>query len=349
LRRVADIPVPVLAELLQRTQDSVEMRLYELGIYKRGEAPFSASRPAQFKARRRRWIISLACFFAAGILIGFAAGYYIDRSHSPPPEVARYEPQCIRTAPAAVAQQDACVSVATWNIRGYPERLEGDTAWFHRQLQKLGAEVLCIQEVANGQRLAQLMANEPSFTEAAYSDAGTGQDNAILAVPAITMKDLDAPSGFQHPVEIAFAAYQGFDAVIMTVHLAWDDSRRLDEMHRLEPLVCDMLNIDPDVMLVGDFNLPPEQAESLAQRLGMVVLTASNQSAVGTMYSGSSYDYFFLSPDLATEEAQGASIVTFSGSDLEIARRVSDHMPLLAFFACDERFRDRPLHESGIE
>jgi hypothetical protein len=78
----------------------------------------------------------------------------------------------------------------------------------------------------------------------------------------------------------------------------------------------------------------------------MTVLLGNNQAAVGTLYSGNSYDYFLISPDLAAEEAQGATVVVFDGADLEIARRVSDHMPVLAFFGCDERFRDRPADEN---
>lgn len=349
LRRFANAPVPALAEILQRTADAVEMRLYDLGLYKRGEAPLGLSRPTQFRARRRRWILSVACFFAAGLLVGLVIGFVGGRSRVPPAKLVAQEPQPNRPIPAVADQRSSCVSVATWNIRGYPEQREEDTAWFHEQLRKLRTDVLCIQEVANGQRLAQLMSNQPLLTEAAYSDVGTGQDNAILAVRDVLLEDLESPRGFLHPAQVALAAYHGFDAVVITVHLAWEpEFRRLDEMRLLEPLVRDMLEIDPDVVIVGDFNLPPEQAHSLGERLGMRVLMGSNQAAAGTLYSGNSYDYFFISPDLA-EEAQGATVVVFDGADLEIARRVSDHMPLVAHFACDERFRDRHADEDASE
>jgi hypothetical protein len=48
------------------------------------------------------------------------------------------------------------------------------------------------------------------------------------------------------------------------------------------------------------------------------------------------------SPDLATEEAAGAAVVEFAGTELETARRVSDHKPVLARFRCADSFRDRP-------
>jgi len=350
LRHFANVSVPALAEILHRSPDGVEMRLYDLGLYTRGEAPLGLSRPSHFKARRRRWIISVGGFFAAGLLIGLVVGYVVGRSQSPPAKSLNRQPSANRPVAAAVAQQDACLSVATWNIRGYPERLEADTAWFHEQLQKLGTEVLCIQEVANGQRLADMLASPASFTHHVFGDSGSGQDNAILAARDVVLEELESPDGFQHPAQAAFVGYHGFDAVVMTVHLTWEpEVRRLDEMRLLEPLVRDMLKIDPDVMIVGDFNLRAEEARSLAERLGMSVLLGSNQAAVGTLYSGNSYDYFLISPDLAAEEAQGATVVVFDGADLEIARRVSDHMPVLAFFACDERFRDRPADENASQ
>lgn len=341
LRRFANVPVPALSEILHRSPDAVEMRLYDLGLYVRGEAPLALSRPSHFKARRRRWIISLGGFFAAGLLIGLVIGYVAGRLQSPPGKSVSRQPSNRPAAPAVV-QQDACLSVATWNIRGYPERQAEDTEWFHEQMNKLGAEVLCVQEIANSQRVGELLAKDTHFTQGVCPDLAGGQENAILAVREITLKKLEVPRGFQHPVQAAFVAYRGFDAVVVTIHLAWDESRRLDEMRLLEPLVRDMLKIDPDVMIVGDFNLRPAEARSLAERLGMSVLLGSNQAAGGTVYSGNSYDYFLISPDLAAEEAQGATVVVFDGADLEIARRVSDHMPVLAFFACDERFRDRP-------
>ncbi len=88
-------------------------------------------------------------------------------------------------------------------------------------------------------------------------------------------------------------------------------------MRVLEPLVRDMLKIDSDVMIVGDFNVHPEEARSLAERLGMSVLLGKNQAAVGTLSSGNRYDYFFVSPDLAAEEAQGATVVVFDRADRE--------------------------------
>lgn len=350
LRQLASVPLPALAEILQRTDDDVETRLYYLGLDARDEASLGLSRPRQIENQGRRRILTVACVFAAGLLIGLLLGFVVGRSRVPPAGPVNPEHQPGPAIPPVVAQRDSCVCVATWNIRGYPERREEDTAWFRQQLQELGAEVLCIQEVANGRRLEQLLMDQQVFTKVAYSGIGTGRDNAILAGPDVDLDARDSPPGFQHPAQSAYVAYEGLDAVVITVHLTWGSgSRRLEEMGLLEPLVRDMLKVDPDLMIVGDFNLSPEQAESFAERLGMRVLMGDNQLEVGTLHSGSSYDYFLVSPDLADEEAQGATVVVFDDADVEIARRVSDHKPLLAFFACDASFRDRPAESEAIE
>jgi len=57
--------------------------------------------------------------------------------------------------------------------------------------------------------------------------------------------------------------------------------------------------------------------------------------------AGNRYDWFLVSPDLASEEAETCRIITFAGDDLAIAKKVSDHMPVMATFKTDAKFRDR--------
>jgi exonuclease III len=65
------------------------------------------------------------------------------------------------------------------------------------------------------------------------------------------------------------------------------------------------------------------------------------QNGIGTTHAGHRYDHFLVSADLANEEAVGCHIRTFGGDDLETAKKVSDHLPVLAEFRTDSRFRDR--------
>lgn len=376
LRRFAHLPVPALAGMLWRYPGSVEARLRKLGLQKAGSqqpvatvveerlvptgepapatepvevSPASQPAPASGGKPLRIWGLVLGAF-AAGLLIGMIIGYFAGWDRSSHLTTAGPLAQAPQPVQKLAVGQEECLRIATWNIRGYPERQAEDTAWFHEQLTKLQAEVLCIQEIANERRLSALLESGAPYSQFVFADSNSGRDNAILATRDINLEGLDAPGGFQHPPQAAYVAYRGFDAVVVTVHLTWEPaSRRHAEMRLLEPLVADLLQTDPDVMLVGDFNLRPEQARSLADRLGLVVLKGRNQAATGTLHSGSHYDYFLVSPDLSAEEAQGATVVVFEGADLEIARRVSDHRPLLAFFACDDRFRDRPLDDSPNE
>jgi endonuclease/exonuclease/phosphatase (EEP) superfamily protein YafD len=92
---------------------------------------------------------------------------------------------------------------------------------------------------------------------------------------------------------------------------------------------------------VGDFNTKENDMAELAGAIGMEVMAVAGQEGVGTTQAGNRYDYFLVSPDLANEEAAGCHIITFSGDDLETAKKVSDHLPVLATFRTDARFRDR--------
>jgi endonuclease/exonuclease/phosphatase family metal-dependent hydrolase len=171
----------------------------------------------------------------------------------------------------------------------------------------------------------------------------SGFDNAILADGHVALEDMPNPAGFQHPPQVAYVSYKGFDAVVVCLHLTWTDmSIRDQEIEALWLLVPYWMERDPDLMLVGDFNLATGTAEGLARRLGMSLMTISGQDGVGTTHSGNRYDHFLISADLASEEAVSARIETFSEDDLEIARRVSDHLPVVATFRVEERFRDRP-------
>jgi hypothetical protein len=56
---------------------------------------------------------------------------------------------------------------------------------------------------------------------------------------------------------------------------------------------------------------------------------------------GYQYDHFLIYSDLANEEAIGCHITTYTGDELNAAKKVSDHLPVTAVFRTDSRFRDR--------
>ena len=201
---------------------------------------------------------------------------------------------------------DENLVILTRNARGYPEREEAYTEWFHEQVSGLGTDVLCVQEIANQDRVDSLLSKDEVLAMAAFLNSSDGQDNAIFATEEISLEDIEDPQGFQHPAQAAYVAHEGFDAVIVTVHLSWTDTtKRALEKFLLKAVVSSSLELDPDVMIVGDFNTKPKAMLALADTLGMVLMIPDNPDTVGTTHSRAKnrYDHFLLSPDLANEEA----------------------------------------------
>jgi endonuclease/exonuclease/phosphatase family metal-dependent hydrolase len=288
---------------------------------------------------KRRQRASLLLAALAALLVALLAGCATQADQAGAIRDRHEDPF---SQPLAVAVEPQ-LQVLTWNVRGTPEKTAEDVAWFSAQLGRLQPAVLCLQEVANQGSGDRLVADNPAFQVVGFHDSPDGQDNAILATAAVTGKDLPGPEGFQHPAQLAYIAEGGFDAVVLTLHLSWTDkAKREQEKQLLKAVVQSLLQIDPDVIVVGDFNTTEVGIAELATAIGLVVMVPPGQDGVGTTHAGNRYDHFLISPDLATEEAVSAHIETFTGSDLVIAQRVSDHLPVTASFRTAARFRDRP-------
>lgn len=235
------------------------------------------------------------------------------------------------------------VIMSTWNVRGYPEKNQGNRDWFSEQLDEMSADIICVQEIANQKRVDKFLEDEDYYSSEAFLNSSDGMDNAVFTAPWIQLDDMPDPTGFQHPAQAAYVSYLGFDAVVVTVHLSWTDTAmREKEKALLKGIVTQMLNKDPDVIIAGDFNTKEKGIQELAQSIGMEVMVPADQDGVGTTHAGNRYDHFLVSPDLANEEAVRCCIVTFAGSDLKRAKKVSDHLPVLALFNADAQYRDRP-------
>lgn len=231
------------------------------------------------------------------------------------------------------------LTIATWNVRGYPEKTAEARAWFTQTLRKLGAQVLCIQEIANQEKVNAFLDAEKTYTQVAFTDSSDGQDNAIFCSAAVGVRDLPDPQGFQHPAQAAYVWYKGFDAVVITVHLSWsDEALREKEKVLLKGVVTESLKVDPDVLICGDFNTREAGIEDLAQAIGMHVMVPEGQEGVGTTHAGNRYDHFLVSSDLKDEEAASCRIVQFAGE--EEAREVSDHIVVLALFKFNIYYKD---------
>lgn len=233
--------------------------------------------------------------------------------------------------------------LVTWNVRGYPETLQAYQDWFSQQLLLLGPDLLCVQEIANDDRVSIFLDEESGFSAVAFENSQDGQDNAIFSSSEVHLEDLADPTGFQHPAQAAFLSYEGFDAAIVTVHLSWSNKnlRKLEKI-LLKEVVESMLRVDPDVIIAGDFNTTQHGIQTLADELGLVVMIPADQYGIGTTHAGNRYDHFLVSPDLADEEAVLCRIVMFEGVDLDSAKVVSDHLPVMLWLRTNDEFRDRP-------
>jgi endonuclease/exonuclease/phosphatase family metal-dependent hydrolase len=246
---------------------------------------------------------------------------------------------------------DPVLVLMTWNVRGYPEP-EGEEArreLFSTAIAGLGAHILCVQEIKDSNVVSDFVRDEVGYARYAFlDDPSEGKDNAIFVVPDVYMSDTRAidPLGFQFHAKAVYVAYGGFDAVLITVHLAFGNKdQRQAEWNLLAGFVEDALEIDPDVIVAGDMNIEEEEdwdvIESLAATLGLLVLSPVGPNATPTNYAQGPkwYDHILVSPDLFMEEAIASWTVVFA--DTETAKVVSDHRPVVAMFRTDSQYCDR--------
>ena len=59
-----------------------------------------------------------------------------------------------------VTDPENYVLIATWNVRGYPETDEARREWFSDALTEISPDILCVQEIANQDRVDTLLADE---------------------------------------------------------------------------------------------------------------------------------------------------------------------------------------------
>lgn len=246
-----------------------------------------------------------------------------------------------RTARPAEANAPLLV-VATWNVQSYPEVPAEERTWFTNQLKAINADILCIDEIANDKVVSQFETTE-GYAQVTFQNTSDSQDNAIFCRTGVGMESMTPPAGFQHLPAMAYVWSDGFDAVIVAVHLSFKDlAMRQQEKVALAQVVTAAMAKDPDVIVLGDFNTTPGDMRQLADSLHMTIMKVDNPDSVTTT-AKNRYDYILLSADLASEEADGciAHIVVPDAPQQELAWKVSDHRPVMAQFRTDARFKDR--------
>jgi endonuclease/exonuclease/phosphatase family metal-dependent hydrolase len=239
-----------------------------------------------------------------------------------------------------VAGAEQTLRVVSWNVQGYPETEPGRQAESALVVAGLDADVLALQEVAGPDRVELFMQSHRDFTQVAYVNQGTPMDNAIVATGASTLGAMSPsePSGqrMKYPQAVAWVEAGELDMTVMSIHTSFqggDTEAILADLDRMTPSIEAALERDPDVLVIGDFNLRPEQMAALAARLGLVFVPAGG--ALTT--SANAYDHALMSPSLhATYYVEGSGEVLdelFSVTDdSSPGRPVSDHYPIVYAF-----------------
>lgn len=138
-------------------------------------------------------------------------------SNPSPSDIVRLSSRHRTTKKQCNSNNCSHVLIVTWNVRGYPETEQDRREWFSDKLIEFSPDIICIQEIANQDRVDKFLANEEHFTSEVFLNSSDGQDNAIFTAEWVEMEDIPDPSGFQHPAQAAYVSYEGFDAVILTV------------------------------------------------------------------------------------------------------------------------------------
>lgn len=247
-------------------------------------------------------------------------------------------------SPACITGEDCDLILMTWNVQFYPEDTEEEKTWFSKVLRELDPDILFIQEIGNEDRVRTFKATEVAYTQYSFTNTSSRMDNAVFFHEDLTVTDIDDPeydttsaAGFMNPPQVTHFSFGDIDAVLISVHLTWDDNnatgKRTEERQRLVELVDDLRDNGYDSFIIaGDFNTTEAEGDTiqgLANALGLQVLRHEGQDAVGTTYASddvNKYDYFLVSSGTGNL-AVGSCIVIFN--DLEMAEDVADHRPVL--------------------
>lgn len=258
-------------------------------------------------------------------------------------------------SPSCTTGDDCDLVLMTWNVQFYPEDTEAEKTWFGQVLRELDPDILFIQEIGNEDRVQTFVATEIGYTQYSFTNTSSGMDNAVFFHEDIAVTDLDDPgydktsaAGFMNPPQVTHFSFGALSAVLISVHLTWDDNnatgKRTEERQRLIELLDNLRDDGHDSFIVaGDFNTTDAEGdtiEALADALGLHVLEHEDQPNVGTTYDADEvkkYDYFLVSENLR-ECVIGSCVVTFN--DEEMAKGVADHKPVLAYICLNDADAD---------
>jgi endonuclease/exonuclease/phosphatase family metal-dependent hydrolase len=260
------------------------------------------------------------------------------------------------------------IRLASFNIRIYSTGSRDDTelGLIADRLQQF--DLIAIQEARDEdvvQRTLGILRDRGHYYEAMISPPvgrGVSERYAFMWRPE-KVAPLDSGAVYADPSDVFirepfYASFRArdFDFTLVTIHVIFGDSisdRRAEGL-LLDDVYHAIQNADPeeqDVILLGDFNLPPEDR-------GMaevdVVLDPVFAGDVRTTISDASlYDNFWWDAELITEWTGEAGLdrfdeAVFANDDDAASLAVSDHRPIWATFATDLPDDDGIVIPTGV-
>jgi endonuclease/exonuclease/phosphatase family metal-dependent hydrolase len=245
---------------------------------------------------------------------------------------------------------DADLHLGTWNIRILSTGSRDDS-----ELETIASimseyDLLAIQEVRDYAVLDRLLEYLPEYSCYASQQVGTTTQKEIYGFVYKTDKvELlgtpyiyeDLGSDFIREPLIGNFRYGEFDFTLVTIHVIYGDSvtQRREEVSLL-PQVLELVDVnngpENDIILLGDFNLPPEDSAWGTAGLSLYspILTGDIKT---TISDTSSYDNLWFNRSFVTEWKGDAYLykfdeVIYGNDDDQASLEVSDHRPVSAYF-----------------
>ncbi|MBM3280719.1 MAG: endonuclease/exonuclease/phosphatase family protein, partial [Candidatus Handelsmanbacteria bacterium] len=249
----------------------------------------------------------------------------------------------------------ADLTLASFNIRIYStgSRTEAELEKIADRLQQF--DLIAVQEVRDqavvARTLAILQARGHSF-QAIVSEAvgrGVNERYAFLWRPG-KVQALDPGAFFPDPDDafirepfIGSFRAGAFDLTLATMHTLFGDTvagRRAEDdlLAEVYQVVQDADPQEQDVLLLGDFNLPPEDRGF--DRLRALLTPLFTGEIRTTISDASLYDNIWFEPQFVQEYTGQAGVdrfdeTAFGGDDDAASAAVSDHRPVWAKFRTD--------------
>jgi len=281
----------------------------------------------------RRWLILLLP--AAAVVVALLWGLDLLPWFRPPPDELR---------------------LASWNIRIFStgSRDDAELALIADRLEPY--DLVAIQELRDEEvvdRTLQLLADRGHTFQAVISSPvgrGVKERYAFLYRPGkvqvLGLERLypDPDDAFiREPFWASFRAGE-FDFTLVTIHSIFGDSKRerRAEALRLDDIYQLVQGADPseqDVMVLGDFNLPPD--DSGFAELAALLTPLFTGEVRTTISDRSLYDNIWFDPAYVREWTGEIGVDRFDetafGNDDKVASlAVSDHRPIWATFRTDQ-------------